>query len=644
MDVAEELMRSSDARRPANESWRAISPLGEQRRLLVLGAAALVLAAGAAAGDPDNCLYCHQFRGLGRWDAGEKTAHLFYVDPEYYTAGLGPHSRLACTDCHERSEVEVIPHKPVSPVNCAQTCHLSGPNEVERRFSHQNVADMLESSQHSSETLTDLTYREGALLRPGQSRCLYCHDEPLFRDPTGAVPVLDLLGGRTYDRCDVCHRDQAPADIGYYLRHMASRLQPARPPLEMAQVCAVCHSDPTVLAAHGMHDAVASFALSFHGKAAVLGNDNTPTCVSCHVGSGENAHLMLPPSDPRSAVSPQRVADSCRALACHPGADPSIAASAVHLELLSEPALLEFCVVAAFIALTIFSFGPSMLICVLELFGLLIGRKHHHAERAERLVAKLLDHPRGRRRLVRFTLSQRFQHWILVILFTALALTGFPMKFADRAWARYVIEQFGGLDVARLVHHWAGLALVVGFAVHIAYVIATTWRRCRAARRRGEPPLGCVGTILSLPMWIGPTDARKFGQLLMYLMFLRRQPPTFGRFTVKEKFEYLGVFWGTTLLGITGAMLWGEQLTSRLLGGRVFNIAIIAHSFEAFLAIIHVGILHIVNVMLSPNVFPLSPATLTGATPAVELAENHSEFVQQVADELGVRVEEEDDG
>ena len=606
-----------------------------------LCAAALLLAAAvtAQAGDPDNCLLCHQYRGLGRWDAETSSAHIFYVDPEYYTAGLGPHARLACTDCHERSEVDIIPHKPVSAVNCARTCHLSGPNELDRRFGHQNVADMLESSQHSHETLTGLSFSGGPLLREGQSQCLYCHDEPLFRDPFGAAPVLDSLGSRTFDRCDVCHREQVPADVGYYLRHMASRLQPARPPLEMAQVCAICHSDTGILESHGMHDAVASFASSFHGKAAVLGNEDTPSCVSCHVAAGENVHLMLPPDDPRSAVHPAHVADSCRALACHPGADPSIAASAVHLDLLADPALLEFCVVAAFILLTIFSFGPSMLICVLELFGQVIGRTHHHAERMEKLVEALLAHPRGKRRLVRFTVNQRFQHWILAILFALLAITGFPMKFADQAWAKVVIDAFGGLNISRVVHHWAGLSLVAGFAVHVVYIFFGMLRRRRDARRRGEPRLGWLRSVLTLPMWIGPTDVRKFGELLLYLMFLKRHPPTFGRFTVKEKFEYLGVFWGTTLLGITGVMLWGEQLTSRMFGGRVFNVAIIAHSFEAFLAIIHVGILHIVNVIFAPAVFPLSRATLTGATPVAELAENHTEFVEEAARQLGVTVE-----
>src|SRR5690606_13093512 len=122
------------------------------------------------------------------------------------------------------------------------------------------------------------------------------------------------------------------------------------------------------------------------------------------------------------------------------------------------------------------------------------------------------------------------------------------------------------------------------------------------------------------------------------------QPPTFDRFGVKEKFEYIGVFWGTVLLGVTGALLWGEQLMTHLFGGRLLNIALIAHPYEAFLAIIHVGILHIINVMLSPHVFPLSPATITGQTPPAEMAAGHSEQVERVARELGVRTPDGQEG
>lgn len=603
----------------------------------MLLAVAALAPAPARPADRDNCLLCHQFRGLGRYDAERDRLHVYFVDPDYVHELRGPHARLACTDCHERTAVMDIPHAAVGPVDCAQVCHLSDPVGLERRFSHANVAQMLENSVHTSAVLARTRFAAGPLLAEGQAQCLYCHDEPLFRNPQAVSTAWGAPGGRAFDRCNMCHAETVPVDIRYYVRHIAARLQPARSTLEQAQACAVCHSDPQMRQDTGLPDAVASYVRSFHGKAALLGDETTASCVSCHVAAGANAHLMLGPQNPGSSVYPTRIAESCRSTACHPGSDPKLARTAVHLDLQSLRGTVEYALAAAFVALTILTFGPSAVLVLLELFHILAGRHHHGRREMRELTLAVLRHPDGRRRLQRFTGNQRIQHWGLVILFALLALTGFPLKFADRAWAAAVIDWFGGLHTARLMHHWAGIALILGFAAHMVYAGWTMRAPRRQARAHGAGARpGLVRSIAALPMWIGWSDARKAVQLLAYLLLLRREPPTFGRFTVKEKFEYIGVFWGTTLLGLTGLVLWGEQLSTRLFSGRWLNLALIAHTYEAFLAIIHVGILHIVNVILAPNVFPLSPATLTGQTPVAELAEGHGELVAEVARELGV--------
>ncbi len=610
------------------------------RMILAIGFLASVFGSNPLyADDPDNCLLCHGYRGLSRFDETLDRVHVFFVDPGYSAARRGPHARLACTACHERSEVASIPHEPVSPVNCTRACHLNDPGGLERRFSHDNILPMLAQSAHSAEAISKLSFSGGALLGENQSLCLYCHDEPLFRDPLLTIPNFNEISGRVFDRCDVCHSDKVDVDIEYYVRHIASRFQPARTPLEMAQACAVCHSDTQVLRDTEMKDSVASFLRSFHGKAALLGDFSTADCLSCHVRSGSNAHLMLPPKDPASSVHPANVADSCRSTTCHPGADKQIADTAVHLNLPTAHGTIEYFLAATFIFLTITTFGPSAVLVLLDLFQVIVGRKAHGEERTHRLAKRIISTPSGIARLKRFTVSQRVQHWVLSLLFVTLVITGFPMKFADRAWAPPLVAIFGGLEYARLVHHWCGIALVVGFFAHMASAFIGVRRRVRELQATAEG--GWKRAWLEMPMWISPTDVKKTFQLFAYLLFLRKERPSFGRFSPAEKFEYLGVFWGTALLGITGILLWGEQISSHFLSGRAFNLATIAHTYEAFLAVIHVGILHIYNVIFSPKVFPLSTATIDGNTPLPKLAEEHGEMIEQVAREMGITEERE---
>jgi cytochrome b subunit of formate dehydrogenase len=617
------------------------------RLFLALGAVvglALVAPPTSHAADPDNCLLCHQFRGLTHYDADADRVHVYFVDPDYLDQLEGPHARLRCTDCHRREEVAVIPHKPVTPVNCTTTCHLEAElGQAARRFSHQPVATALAKSIHNPAVFAELEFAGGPLLEEGQSNCLYCHDEPVFRQAADLFPTLRAVDQRTFERCDVCHAEQVPVDVRYYMKHVAARLAPARPPLEQAQVCAVCHVDPRVMEQFELSNSIASFVRSFHGKAALLGYNETADCVACHAPTGASVHRVLEKTNPMSSVHADNVADTCRSLQCHPGADVSFGSAGVHLDLPTARGSLEFWVAFGFIVLTIVSFGPSLVMCLMELFQIVIGRHHTHGHRTHALAERVLAAPGGRERLKRFTVNQRWQHWILVVLFALLVATGFPMKFAEHQWASATIAFFGGLPTARHIHHWAGIALVVGFAAHGVYAFATLVKRARERLPSGERRGWIRGTFL-LPMIIKPSDLLKANQYMLYLFGLRKHPPTFDRFTIKEKFEYLGVFWGTTLLGLTGMILWGEQFFSHYVSGRIFNIALIAHTYEAFLAVIHVGILHIANVTLSPHVFPLSPATITGDTPTGELAEQHSEFVEDAAKDLGIEPEGGDHG
>jgi len=583
-------------------------------------------AASARAADTEGCLSCHRYRGLARVIEDRQRIALYYVDPNYYVHELGPHAKLSCTDCHNRSEVEVIPHHPTTPVNCSRTCHLAPAGQLEVVFSHETIAGELNTSVHTGEHLNEANRLLGEPLGPGQRNCLLCHDEPVFRwaDETWAQQAAPI------HRCNVCHTEQLPKDTRYYYWHVYARSRSARSHRDIVRVCALCHADPRVLSHFGLPNSTASYLNSFHGKAMLLGSEGTAICLNCHAGPLQNVHLMLPPDNPNSSVNPARLPSTCRSPTCHPFAGVGVSTAAVHLELATSAGIDRFIAIGFFV-LIIFTFGPSVVLQTLEMLQIVCGRHDpaHHARR--QLAEELLSRPEGRRRLRRFTVHQQVQHWVLFASFTVLVITGFPIKFADRQWAAGFAAWLGGLHALRMTHHTAGAVLILGMLYHLGYV----WIAARRYRRRTGKSR--IQTILDLPMVMRWSDWKELWHHLGFLLFMRRTRPEMGRFGLKEKFEYFGVFWGSVLLGVTGVLMWANSWTTQHLTGRVLTVASLIHTFEALLALLHVGVIHMIGVIFSPTVFPLHPAMFTGNTPPEELAEAHSAMLLKAAQEVGIK-------
>ncbi len=604
------------------------SPAGTPRtprRIAIVAVLALLVSAGVLPAEVENCLSCHRYRGLARPDPKTGLVQLYHVNPNYYESALGPHSRLRCTDCHEPREVGIVPHQNVSPVDCARTCHLTSPNRAEVRFSHAGIAAMLPWSAHRPAVLDRCNELLGEPLRPGQSRCLLCHGEPTFRH--GAQGSLELVA--PIDRCDACHADQLPLDTTYAFWHVQARTRSARNPRHLTASCARCHSHTRIHEEFRLPDSVGSYLASFHGKAMQLGSRTTAVCLDCHVGPMQNVHGMLKHGDPGAPTHPERLGYTCRSPGCHPTAGVRITSAGVHLELARGEGA-EYLIGVLFLLLIVSTFGPSALLQILELLQLVVGRRDPRHRRRRELAQQLLATPRGRAALCRFTPHQRIQHWILAASFTLLVLTGFPIKFADRPWAEWLVQAMGGLSVVRSLHRYAGIVLLVGAAGHLIYVTIFAWRRKRATGQTWWR------TIMALPMVMNAGDLRQLYHLVKYLLFLEDKRPDAERFSLEEKFEYFGVFWGTVLLGVTGVLMWGNAWFTQYIPGRLLTVAVVVHTFEAFLALLHVGVIHLIGVIFSPAVLPMSPAMFTGITPPDEMADAHAGMLERVARELGV--------
>jgi cytochrome b subunit of formate dehydrogenase len=298
--------------------------------------------------------------------------------------------------------------------------------------------------------------------------------------------------------------------------------------------------------------------------------------------------------DQRSTINPKNRPATCSAENCHVSASPALSSFNVHTnrEMATSPLL--FGVALFFVFMTLAILLPILTLNVLGLVREIFPS--HEAEEEvknlEKLVKEKSAHENG---LPRFTGLIRLQHLFLVIVFLVLCLTGFPRTFAKAGWSPIVLGFFGGINVAPIVHRIAGVALMVGFAFHIASLFLKVRRAQIEEGKRGIK--SCVKEILSLPMIPKAQDLKDLVALAKYICYLSPHRPHYDRFSWKEKLEYLGLFWGIPLLGVTGILLWAVNVSSHFLPGWVLNVAYLAHIYESILAAAHIALVHIPSVI-----------------------------------------------
>ena len=100
--------------------------------------------------------------------------------------------------------------------------------------------------------------------------------------------------------------------------------------------------------------------------------------------------------------------------------------------------------------------------------------------------------------------------------------------------------------------------------------------------------------------------------------------PVFDRWTYWEKFDYWAPFWGVTIIGLSGLMLWFPDVTASFLPGWVFNVATIFHGEEALLAALFLFTVHFFNNHFRPDKFPLDVVMFTGSVPLEEFKHEHT--------------------
>jgi cytochrome b subunit of formate dehydrogenase len=242
----------------------------------------------------------------------------------------------------------------------------------------------------------------------------------------------------------------------------------------------------------------------------------------------------------------------------------------------------------------------------------------------------------GKKYFFRFSAHQRVQHVILFSCVIILALTGFPLRHPDEAWARPLYDFMGGTELAPLIHRLTGSVLLLLFVYHTGYWIRLFYvNRLKPLRAEGRlNPWTATKAFFSMEMVPNGKDVKDFVHAWKYLLYFTNKPPQHERMSWREKFDYFAPYWGVPVLGPAGVLLWWRDEVSHYLPGIVINAAYIMHTDEALLAVLFLFFVHWYNVHYAPEKFPAATVWLTGYLTEEEMVHEHyAEYVRVMKEE-----------
>ncbi|MGE5617814.1 MAG: formate dehydrogenase subunit gamma [Sphingomonadaceae bacterium] len=237
------------------------------------------------------------------------------------------------------------------------------------------------------------------------------------------------------------------------------------------------------------------------------------------------------------------------------------------------------------------------------------------------MTAKYREIPEPPEQFVRFSLSQRIEHLLMMISFTALVATGLPQKFFGSGWAQSMILAFGGIENTRLIHRAFAVLFCLEALYHFAYIF---WLM---AKGRFVPSM--------IP---GLKDAADAIQCFKYCIGLSAVHPKYDRFDFRQKFEYWGVVMGGIIVIATGLILMFPAQATLLLPGAFVPAAREMHGGEAILAFSVIVTWHLYGAHFNPLRFPGDLSIFTGKISRAQMIEEHPLEYARI---MGIALEEE---
>ncbi len=478
-------------------------------------------------------------------------------DVKLHDDPLAPMSKVlqvtTCGECHDDKYVRAY-RDSVHGVGVLKSGLAVAPSCNDCHGSHEIVPVKEDASRISRKNVTQT--------------CGECHKFIVARWKNSTHGELAAKGDKKGPVCTNCHPGHLTFDPTVYGNH-----------LKMADKCGECHEAQS-----------RSYRDSFHGKATRMGYQVSATCADCHT-----PHEMLPAKNPKSSVSKEHLKATCER--CHEGANDEFIAFAPHLDPTARDGANGNLTVHY-----IWLFMTTLLLSVLGFFGL------HTLLWLQRSIVgfrrkEFAHHAEGEVWFRRFVPTHIWIHVTIVLTFLMLAATGLPLKFSNEGWAQSLGVFFGGLAGSRWLHRLAGVVTFAYGLFFVAYLVREVGFRKRRGLLWGWQSL--VPNLQDLKLVLAN---------LKWFLYLGPRPKL-DRWTYWEKFDFLAVFWGIPVIGLSGVVLWAPLWATQYVPGWMLNVAYLVHSDEALLATGFIFFFHFFHTHLRPEAFPMDTVIFLGSMP-----------------------------
>jgi len=518
-----------------------------------------------------------------------------------------------CWGCHGSHEIQPSdePTSKTYPTNLAQTCgECHARSELVEKYNIPNVHPL----ERFSKSYHAKAMSEGKLQAATCNDCHGYHDIKIGTDPNSTISHAKIS-----ITCGQCHEEifgeyqrsihwialkrgqrESPACVDCHGEHeileSSDPDSPVGKRMAAEETCARCHSDEKMIQKYGLSEGkVSSFQDSYHGLAVMKGVENAATCYDCH-----GVHAILDMSNPASSIHPDNLKETCAV--CHPNATDTFAQSYTHQSVMMAERPIEWYIKIIYITLIIVTIGGMLIHNGIIIWSHI--RQKYKREKSEDYIQ-------------RYSLSQVGQHYVLIITFVILVVTGFALKFPESFWVRG-LEAIGMSEIFRgLIHRITAILLILLSIWHMIELVLI---------RSGRQFL-----VALLPKF---NDFKSFIRTMKYSLINRGEKPLNSRFDYTEKIEYWALIWGTIIMILSGFILWFPEWFSQFEWPWLIKVAEVFHYYEAWLATLAILIWHLFFVLYHPKEYPMALTWLHGRTSIDEYKEKHLEDYIKIMEEV----------